>query len=157
MRALKDEISFAVEILDIDYFKEYNDNYGHQAGDHVIIQIADVIRKFTEEHDGFCARYGGDEFIIIYENVDIKTVISYAEQLKEKVMELGIEHEYSKALPFVTISQGACCDMPQKNYRVWDFLRRADDMLYHIKKRCRNNYCIGDMLSQVAEGADTNN
>ena len=157
MRALKDEAPFAVEILDIDYFKEYNDNYGHQAGDHVIVQIADVIRKFAEEHHGFCARYGGDEFIIIYENVDIKTVISYAEQLKEKVMELGIEHEYSKALPFVTISQGVCCDIPQKSYRVWDFLRRADDMLYHIKKRCRNNYCIGDMLSQVAEGADTNN
>lgn len=151
-RALKKGTPIAVEILDIDYFKEYNDNYGHQAGDKILIQIADVIREIATEHEGFCARYGGDEFIIIYENVELPTAISYAKELKERIMNLRIDHKYSKAMPIVTISQGLCCDLPQKNYRVWDYLRRADDMLYHIKKKSRNNYCVGDMISQVVEG-----
>lgn len=151
-RALENGQSFAIEILDIDYFKEYNDNYGHQAGDQVIISIANAIRDIAEEKGGFCARYGGDEFIIIYENVDTETVISYAKELKQSVMDMQIEHKYSKAMPIVTISQGLCCDIPQKEYRVWDYLHRADDMLYHIKKKCRNNYCVGDMVSEVREG-----
>ena len=65
-RTRDDHRAFAVEILDIDYFKEYNDNYGHQAGDARIVAIADELRKM-QSHDTFCARYGGDEFIIIYE------------------------------------------------------------------------------------------
>ena len=152
LRSLKKECSFAVEILDIDYFKEYNDNYGHQAGDKILIQIANVIRDFTEAHNGFCARYGGDEFVIIYEDVELKEAVVYAQELKERVASLNMKHQYSKAEPIVTISQGVCCDLPMKGYRVWDYLRRADDMLYHIKKKSRNNYCVGDMLSQLAEG-----
>ena len=76
----------------------------------------------------------------------------YAQELKERVASLNMKHQYSKAEPIVTISQGVCCDLPMKGYRVWDYLRRADDMLYHIKKKSRNNYCVGDMLSQLAEG-----
>lgn len=93
-----------VEILDIDYFKEYNDNYGHQAGDACIVAIADELRKM-QSHDTFCARYGGDEFIIIYEYKTEDEVFSMADSLRERILDRRIEHVCSKALPVVTTSR----------------------------------------------------
>lgn len=63
------KIPVAVEILDIDYFKQYNDNYGHQKGDLCICRVAKEIQKLAEKDGIFCARYGGDEFILIYEDI----------------------------------------------------------------------------------------
>ena len=112
--AMADEIPLAVEILDIDYFKEYNDNYGHQQGDRCLEQIAEVIRQLAAENNAFCARYGGDEFVIIYENVEREQMVAFAMELKQRVMRLQMEHRYSKALPIVTVSQGICWDIPKK-------------------------------------------
>lgn len=63
----------SVEILDVDCFKEYNDNYGHQAGDECIQAIASLLKKMEEDEPVFCARYGGDEFIIIYSGVEAES------------------------------------------------------------------------------------
>lgn len=134
----------AIEILDVDYFKEYNDNYGHQAGDKCLVDIAGCIKEVATEHGGFCARYGGDEFVIIYEGVSREEVNSYAEELKQKVISMELPHRYSKALPIVSISQGAFCDVPSEANKVWDFLHIADDMLYQIKKQSRNSYAVAD-------------
>ena len=141
-RAYDSGTPLAVEMVDIDFFKEYNDNYGHQAGDECILAIAGAIKTVVEAHGGFCARYGGDEFFIIYENVSMEKAFSYERELKDEVAKLGIEHKYSKAIPQVTVSQGMCWEVPQKNNRMWDFLHAADTMLYKIKKVTRNNYCI---------------
>lgn len=143
--AMADAIPLAVEILDIDYFKEYNDNYGHQQGDRCLEQIAGAIKQLTEENHAFCARYGGDEFVIIYENVTKEQAVSFAAELKRRVMDLQIEHRFSKALPVVTVSQGLCWDVPVKGNKMWDFLHSADNMLYRVKKFSRNNYCVGDV------------
>ena len=143
--AMADEIPLAVEILDIDYFKEYNDNYGHQQGDRCLEQIAEVIRQLTAENNAFCARYGGDEFVIIYENVEREQMAAFATELKQRVMRLQMEHRYSKALPIVTVSQGICWDIPKKGNKMWDFLHSADNMLYRVKKFSRNNFCVGDV------------
>ncbi len=134
----------AIEILDVDYFKEYNDNYGHQEGDKCLVAIANCIKAVTEVHGGFCARYGGDEFVIIYEGISREKMSKYAEELKQKIISMGIPHRHSKALPIVTISQGAFCDVPSAANKVWDFLHIADDMLYHIKKKSRNSYAVAD-------------
>ena len=150
-KALEKRHSFAIEILDVDYFKEYNDNYGHQAGDKCLIKIADCIKQVAGEHGGFCARYGGDEFIIIYDETSREEAECYAQQLKNKVMECDIEHRYSKAMPIVTISQGIFCDVPVAENKVWDFLHIADDMLYSIKKQCRNSYCIADVSQYLGK------
>ncbi len=144
-KAMNNALPFAVEILDIDYFKEYNDNYGHQQGDKCLEQIAAVIRKLTEENHAFCARYGGDEFAIIYENVTREQIAAFAAELKRRVMSLQLEHRYSKALPVVTVSQGICWDTPRKGNKMWDFLHSADNMLYRVKNFSRNNYCVGDV------------
>ena len=143
--AMADEIPLAVEILDIDYFKEYNDNYGHQQGDRCLEQIAEVIRQLAAENSAFCARYGGDEFVIIYENVEREQMAAFAMELKQRVMRLQMEHRYSKALPIVTVSQGICWDIPKKGNKMWDFLHSADNMLYRVKKFSRNNFCVGDV------------
>lgn len=141
-RVLASGSSFAVEILDIDYFKEYNDNYGHQAGDDCIVTIAEELKKMQDSRT-FCARYGGDEFIVIYEGMTEEQVFASAEKLRERILERRVEHAYSKALPVVTISQGICYDIPDRNSRSWDFLHTADKMLYHVKKRSRNNISMG--------------
>lgn len=142
-RALKRRTSLAIEILDIDYFKQYNDNYGHQAGDLCICKIAEVLHTMEKNGNVFCARYGGDEFIVIYEYFTKDEVEGLAEALKQQIMELNMEHKFSKALPIVTISQGICWDVPQKENKVWDFLHAADTLLYKVKKQSRNSICVG--------------
>ena len=144
MNAFEAGHNFAIEILDVDYFKEYNDNYGHQAGDKCLIEIAECIREVAMAHGGFCSRYGGDEFVIIYEAVSKEEAESYAAQLSQKVLDLNIAHRYSKAMPVVTISQGMFCDVPHKENRVWDFLHIADEVLYSVKSEKRNSYSVMD-------------
>lgn len=137
--------TLTVEILDVDYFKEYNDNYGHQMGDGCLIAVAGVLREMSQKHRAFCARYGGDEFVMIYEGQTYEEAQECARELKEKVLALNLEHLYSKAIPQVTVSQGLCWGMPNKDNRMWDFLHAADDMLYRVKKVSRNNYSVGDL------------
>ncbi len=143
-RALKNGTSLCVEILDMDSFKEYNDYYGHQRGDECIQKIATAI-KSMEEFGAFTARYGGDEFIIIYEDITHEQAIEYAAELRKRVMDLDIIHEKSKVGSRMSISQGLCWDMPIEGNRVWDYLHSADDMLYRVKKKKRNNFCIGNL------------
>lgn len=138
------KIPLAVEILDIDFFKQYNDNYGHQAGDECIVAIANELKKMQNNRI-FCARYGGDEFIIVYAGMPLQEVRESAQELRENVMNLKREHLYSKALPIVTISQGICYGIPETENKSWDFLHAADMLLYHVKKRSRNDICIGDL------------
>lgn len=117
----------------MDYFKEYNDNYGHQEGDRCLIAIAGCISEVAGAHGGFCARYGGDEFVVIYENISKEDAKEYVEELRRKVMELTLPHRFSKMLPIVTITQGMYCDVPKEENRVWDFLHVADEILYSVK------------------------
>lgn len=141
-KALEKGTSLAVEVLDIDYFKEYNDNYGHQAGDDCIIAIAEELNRMQNERI-FCARYGGDEFVIIYEGMQEEDVFSEAEKLRQRILDRKIEHVHSKALPVVTISQGICFDIPRGENKSWDFLHAADMFLYHVKNKSRNNISMG--------------
>lgn len=136
--------NFAIEILDVDYFKEYNDNYGHQEGDRCLIAIADCISKVAGVHGGFCARYGGDEFVVIYENISKEDAKEYVEELRRKDMELTLPHRFSKMLPIVTITQGMYCDVPKEENRVWDFLHVADEILYSVKTDNRGSCRVVD-------------
>lgn len=143
----------AVEMLDVDYFKEYNDNYGHQQGDQCLIAIAQEIRKLTEYGSIFCARYGGDEFVLIYEGYSPERVNSLSQELKENISSLKLEHKFSRVAPVVTISQGICCDIPRREDKVWDFLHSADVMLYQIKRSNRNGISMG--LCQREKAAES--
>lgn len=141
-KAFTDGSSLAMEILDVDYFKQYNDNYGHQEGDNCIIAIAEELRKLQNEQI-FCARYGGDEFVVIYQGMSLEEVFEKSKELRGNIMERKIAHEYSKTLPIVTISQGICWAVPRNENKSWDYLHVADTMLYQVKRKKRNGICVG--------------
>lgn len=141
--------SLAVEIMDLDNFKDYNDLYGHQKGDECLLMIASAI-KSMEEFGAFTARYGGDEFVLIYEGKTKDEVVGYAAELRKRVLNLQIEHNASRVSNIMTISQGICWDTPVRGNRMWDYLHSADDMLYRVKQRKRNNFCIGN-LTEAAD------
>ena len=130
--------------IDLDNFKIYNDTFGHDVGDLILKEMASIFQN-EAIGNGFVSRYGGDEFVIIYANVTWEQAVSYAEELRRRVLALEMEHRFSKALPVVTISQGVCWGIPRKGNRSWDFLHAADNMLYRVKKFSRNNYCVGGL------------
>lgn len=132
-----------VEILDIDCYKEFNDNYGHQAGDDCLVLIADAIRSMEEFNGVHTARYGGDEFVIIYEEYSKKDVEKMAQRLHDRIYNLNIEHKYSKASDRVSISQGLFHKIPSGLNKTWDFLYGADMALYIVKNQGKNNYYMG--------------
>ena len=143
-RCVENQQSLTVEILDIDDFKGFNDSYGHQVGDECLVQVANVL-KTMEERGAFVCRYGGDEFMLIYSDITKEQAIAYAAELRQKVMDLAIPFAKSKLADVVTISQGLCWDIPKRGNRMWDYLHTADNMLYRVKKKRRNNYCIGNL------------
>ena len=143
-KALDKGTSLAIEILDMDHFKDYNDANGHQKGDECIQMVARTI-KSMEEFGAYAARYGGDEFILIYEDITKEQMIEYTAELRKRVMDLHIETDSRKGRQIVTISQGVCWDIPVKGNRVWDYLHAADNLLYRVKQRKRNNFCVGNL------------
>ena len=147
VRAMKNRAGYAIEILDIDYFKEFNDNYGHQAGDSCIKFVANSIMSL-QAHDGvFCARYGGDEFVIIYEGYTQEEVFEMARELKQIIVSSKYEHRYSKVpLKILTISQGIFWSVPESGQSPWNYLHAADTLLYKVKKKSRNSIMLGHSM-----------
>lgn len=134
-RAARNQHSLAVEILDIDYFKQYNDTYGHQEGDRCLQRIAELIRILCQENLGvYAARYGGDEFVIIYENFSDDEVTKMAESLRDRVLELKMENIGAEEGKYITISQGIRNSVPVEGNKLWDFMYAADNALYDIKQ-----------------------
>lgn len=142
-RAYSNKTPLAIEIFDIDYFKEYNDNYGHQAGDLAIRAVADAATSLGVYGNIFCARYGGDEFVIIYEGYSEDEILTMANELKKRILDTNIEHKYSKAADVLTVSQGICWGIPRSHSKLWDFMHTADTMLYNVKKVSRNSIRLG--------------
>lgn len=137
----------AVEILDIDYFKQYNDNYGHQAGDECIRSVSSVIKGMQNEQI-FCARYGGDEFIIIYGGFSEQEILQKSLKLRKDIIDLKLVHSYSKEFPIVTVSQGICLAVPAEENKELDFLHRADEYLYKVKRNGRSHVCAGNLKGE---------
>ncbi len=137
----KNPRGLAVEILDIDYFKQYNDNYGHQMGDVCIKFIAEEIKRVMAENPKiYAARYGGDEFVLIYPGFLQSEVESFVRSLKKNIQSRAFEHRFSKVSDVVTITQGICFDIFAKDSNIDEFLKRADEALYEVKKVTRNSY-----------------
>ena len=140
-----------IEILDIDCYKEFNDNYGHQAGDDCLVSIAGAIRSMEEFNGVHTARYGGDEFVIIYEEYGQKEIERMAQRLRDKIHALNIEHKFSRVSDRITVSQGLFHKIPSGGNKTWDFLYAADMALYIVKNRSRNNYYIGTEFEGVRQ------
>lgn len=137
-----------VELMDIDFFKEYNDHYGHLAGDQCLKSIAGVLRKIQIPGKVFCARYGGDEFMVLYSGMTAEQIRRTSEDILGEIRKLKIPHEKSNCSKYVSVSQGVFSRIPVGNNREWDFTSRADDLLYKAKNRGRDGICLSTEKSR---------
>ena len=124
----------AVEILDVDNFKRFNDSYGHQTGDECLRMISGLIREKCDSNPGIHGfRYGGDEFVIIYEGMTDEEVMGHAIDLRDRVTSLEISGRDGKRLTGITVSQGIRNSIPKETNKLWDFMYAADNALYEVK------------------------
>lgn len=136
-----------VELMDIDYFKNYNDTYGHLAGDKCIEAVAEVLRS-QESDKVFCGRYGGDEFVMIYSGMTVQEIEHTVTEIQDGVRKLGIAHKGSVCSDVVTVSQGIFVKVPDSDSREWDFSSMADITLYEAKHGGRDCYHIETAFKQ---------
>lgn len=137
---------FAVEMIDIDNFKEINDTYGHAMGDSCLVLLADVL-KSVENDNLFCARYGGDEFMLIYKGYTDDKIIETALVIKNKLKTLLEENDFPK----FTISQGICNNIPEEDNKLWDFTSVADEAMYYSKKTGGNRITLVRSKKEMTE------
>ena len=141
-RARRSSSSLAVILLDVDYFKNYNDNYGHPAGDTVLKRLADLMQRATSRAGEMVGRYGGEEFILVLPGASVQSAVRTAERLKDLVNSEGIAHEKSQIGGIITVSQGVVSLMPDADLTPADIIKRADNALYKAKHEGRNRICI---------------
>ncbi len=136
-RAKRNQRPIAMIMIDIDYFKPYNDYFGHQAGDECLKQIAAAFAKVVHRSHDLVARYGGEEFAVVLPETDQSGVMAVAQVLRQSVLDLQIEHPDS---PFgvVTISEGAVAQVPRLEDTVEQLIKAADAAMYRAKKSGRN-------------------
>ena len=134
-RAYADKTSFCVAIIDIDSFKDYNDTYGHMEGDFCLKRVAHELQAMSNHPSIQCARYGGDEFVMIYENMADDEILKYANALDRKIRSLDIHFSASRIASVVTVSQGLCNSVPLTKSKLWDYMTEADVALYSVKNQ----------------------
>jgi diguanylate cyclase (GGDEF)-like protein len=141
-RAQRSGQALAILMIDIDWFKKYNDLYGHQAGDVCLTQVASVLKSGARRPSDLVARYGGEEFTVITADTDVDKAEKLADALCRAVAALGIPHAQS-LYGKVTISIGFAADVPDQESGGEDLLRRADTALYQAKDAGRNQIASG--------------
>ncbi|MDH5445248.1 MAG: diguanylate cyclase [Gammaproteobacteria bacterium] len=131
----------AAVMMDIDFFKKFNDRYGHQAGDECLQKIAETFITNISRPGDFITRYGGEEFIAILPETDEQGAYFIAEKMRQAVSELNLEHKDSP-VDHVTISGGIACLIPDGVNQSEDLIKQADEALYNAKDQGRNRVCL---------------
>lgn len=129
---------FAFIILDIDYFKQYNDNYGHQKGDEVLINLAKYLDNNLKRSSDYCFRLGGEEFGVLFSTKSKEKAIKFTNKLCKGIENLAIKHEHSNASSYITASFGICCVEPSCINSINEIYKKADEKLYEAKAQGRN-------------------
>lgn len=150
-RAVRSAASLALIMIDIDFFKRYNDNYGHQMGDQNLIRVAAALQSTLKRPGDKVARYGGEEFVVVLVETDQAGAAVMAEQMRAKVEHLKIEHCQSKVAPHVTVSLGVATTMPGKGCEPGMLIAAADQALYQAKHDGRN--CVRQHAPEFLCGA----
>jgi diguanylate cyclase (GGDEF)-like protein len=125
-------------MIDIDFFKRYNDTYGHVEGDKCLKIVAQMLSQSITRADDFVARYGGEEFVVVLPNTDGQGAQIFAKRLLENMLNCNIPHEQNDAASCVTISIGATAGKVEHTHTTDDYVRKADKMLYQSKQNGRN-------------------
>lgn len=134
-------------MIDVDHFKQYNDRYGHPAGDECLVEIANVLRDIFRRETDIVIRLGGEEFLVVLLDVDLDEAMRLAEAMRGMLQAVGIPHDSSTTAPVVTVSIGVATAKPGTPIDVESLVACADSALYQCKAKGRNRSvsCIVDV------------
>ena len=131
-------------MLDVDWFKDFNDRYGHLAGDDCLRRIARILEQVPGNEQEIVARYGGEEFVIVLPGLDGQSALAVAQSIGKAIENEGIPHNKGKNSTVTTISAGVAFCYPTANKNLEDLLKKADAALYQAKTNGRNNSVLAD-------------
>jgi diguanylate cyclase (GGDEF)-like protein len=143
-QAGREHTSVALLMVDIDYFKAYNDYYGHQAGDECLRHVARALAHCARRPLDFTARYGGEEFAVILYDVRRSEVDELAMRMQAGIASLALRHPASPVAAQLTVSIGVACVVPEANRSRFGFIQLADEALYEAKGAGRNRTVVMD-------------
>lgn len=144
-RSLRSGSPFSLAMIDVDYFKQYNDHYGHAMGDLALQRIAKALSDVLRRPADFIARYGGEEFVMLMPETDHDGAMQVARHSLKKIAELNIVHHHSRAADYVTVSIGLSTIHPAIASSHKTFLATADQNLYRAKEGGRNRV-VGSVI-----------
>jgi diguanylate cyclase (GGDEF)-like protein len=139
----RSESLLSMLMIDIDFFKRYNDTYGHVEGDRCLKAVAQTLAQCVTRADDFVARYGGEEFIVVLPNTDEQGARLIAGKMLDNVIGLHLPHEKSEAADYVTVSIGVTTGRVIHKHNPGDFVKKADEMMYKSKQEGRNRFSFG--------------
>lgn len=150
-RLARSQQPLSLILLDIDFFKRYNDTYGHQAGDACLQQVAHALQSTINRPGDLAARYGGEEFVIVLPNTDADGAMHIAEKVRQQVSALQIPHICSDS-GCITLSAGVACTIPQAHTQAIALLKAADQAMYAAKAAGRA--CVVTLHALLSESAN---
>ena len=137
-KAMRNELPISIIMIDIDYFKLFNDTYGHLEGDSCLKAVANVIQNSLVRPGDLCARYGGEEFIVLLPNTDKDGALHITNKIEKTLASERIENINSDINSFVTVSMGVACIVPNSKVTSSQLIFKADRALYKAKGEGRN-------------------
>ena len=150
-RPARNNLMITVFMMDVDFFKFYNDNYGHLRGDEALRRMGKALRSVFERSTDIIARYGGEEFAVVFIGENPNASVQLSNDLITAVRELQIRHEYSQVDDYLTISAGVSTVNANSRMNEEDLLQRADKALYHAKLSGRNRMCFTGVIPELPE------
>ena len=132
------KLPVTVLLLDIDYFKKYNDTLGHLEGDEALKTVALCLKNQIKRETDFIARFGGEEFVCLLPFINKDEAIDYAKTLVQNIENLNLPHPKSEVSQYITISAGLATTIPDSNNSLTQLLDNADKALYSAKASGRN-------------------
>jgi len=139
-RGVREKISLSVILCDIDFFKQYNDTYGHVVGDECLKQVAQAINQAVKRPADLVARYGGEEFMVILPYTPLEGALKVARDIQKTLQSFKIIHDASTINQYITLSFGIANTIPESVYQPITLIKAADSALYKAKQNGRN--CI---------------
>lgn len=144
-QATRNGTPISLIMIDIDFFKQYNDHYGHLQGDQCLVEIASALSRTTKRPFDLVARYGGEEFVALLPDTPMKGAMKVAENMRAAIEQLGIEHAQSSLFGRATISLGVATHYPTRDCgNLTDLISLADNALYQAKRSGRNRFACHD-------------
>ena len=148
-RCIREKKALAFMMLDIDYFKGYNDTYGHLKGDASLKAVADMMKKTLKRPGDYLFRLGGEEFGVLIADIDEDKAYYMAEKLRQNILSLGIEHKGNKANKYLSISIGIINLFPNQTSDSEQIIQKADENLYQAKEQGRNRVVSSHLNTKI--------